>query len=215
MSIKTRFIVYIVALTALSSLLSLFFFLFKLDYFTKESLTDLNSQYIALQGVSITVLIVVLGFLISFFLIKRLAGPIELFIKGTREVAKGNLDYQFNIKTGDEIEQLAGSFNQMIKSLKESHQQLKQAKDVLEVKIKARTKELEEQAEGLDEQVKKRTKELQERIDEMERLHRLTVDRELRMVELKQKIRELEKQANTLKKKLKSPKGKANKPKKK
>jgi len=152
-------------------------------------------------GFSITGLVIMLGLLISVFLSERIVRPIKLFTKATEEISKGNLDYQFQIKTGDEIEQLSGNFNQMIKSLKKSQKQLEEARDILEVKVKARTQELEEQAEGLDEQVKVRTKELQERINELERFHKLTVGRELKMIELKKEIQRLETQIKSSKSK--------------
>ncbi|MDD4990348.1 MAG: PAS domain-containing protein [Candidatus Pacebacteria bacterium] len=43
--------------------------------------------------------------------------------------------------------------------------------------------------EGLEEKVRERTKELQERLSELERFHRLTVGRELKMIELKKELR--------------------------
>ena len=47
--------------------------------------------------------------------------------------------------------------------------------------------------ENLEKKVKKRTKELQERVEELERFHKLTVGRELKMVELKEEIENLKK----------------------
>jgi len=52
---------------------------------------------------------------------------------------------------------------------------------------------LEEEKVSLEKKVKERTKELQERIDELERFRRLTVGRELKMIELKKKIKEMKK----------------------
>ncbi len=79
------------------------------------------------------------------------------------------------------------------KELEEAKTSLEEAKTVLEIKVKARTKELEELAKGLDEKVKERTKELQERVNELERFRKLTVGRELKMMELKKEIKKLEK----------------------
>ena len=39
-----------------------------------------------------------------------------------------------------------------------------------------------------------RTKELQQRVDELEKFHKLTIDRELRMLELKKEIQRLKDQ---------------------
>jgi len=58
----------------------------------------------------------------------------------------------------------------------------------LEEKVRNRTLELEEERANLRDKVEQRTKELQERIKEMETLQKLTVDRELKMVELKKLI---------------------------
>jgi len=48
--------------------------------------------------------------------------------------------------------------------------------------------------ENLEKKVKERTKELQVRIEELERFHRLTVGRELKMVELKKETQRLKKE---------------------
>lgn len=74
----------------------------------------------------------------------------------------------------------------------EKRRELEEAKSVLEVKVKSRTRELEELARGLDQKVKERTQQLQQRINQLERFQQLTIGRELKMVELKKKIKELE-----------------------
>jgi len=74
----------------------------------------------------------------------------------------------------------------------EKRREAEEAREILEVKVQARTKELKELADSLDQQVKDRTKELQERVDQLQRFQRLTIGRELRMAELKKKIKELE-----------------------
>ena len=78
--------------------------------------------------------------------------------------------------------------------LKKKSEELKEANSVLEVKVVARTRELKEFAEGLEENIKLRTKELQERVDELETLHKLTVGRELKMIELKKEIENFKKE---------------------
>lgn len=78
---------------------------------------------------------------------------------------------------------------------------LEETKTTLEVRVEARTKELQELAESLEHKVEKRTKELKERISELERIHRLTVDRELKMIELKEQIAKLTKALEEVKKK--------------
>jgi len=88
----------------------------------------------------------------------------------------------------------------MIKDLRESYSALEEAKTVLEIKVKARTRELRELAEGLEEEVKRRTAEVQERMKELERFHKLAVDRELKMIELKEEIKKLKEELAKYKK---------------
>lgn len=63
---------------------------------------------------------------------------------------------------------------------------------VLEMKIEERTRELKGLTGRLEQQIQDRTKELQEKVDELEKINRLAVGRELKMVELKEKIKGLE-----------------------
>lgn len=56
---------------------------------------------------------------------------------------------------------------------------------------KALEEKVAEYTKGLEGKMNERTKELQNKIDELERFERLTVDRELRMIELKQKIEKM------------------------
>ncbi|MBL7150168.1 MAG: hypothetical protein ISS84_00860 [Candidatus Pacebacteria bacterium] len=77
------------------------------------------------------------------------------------------------------------------KKVKEKTKELEEARTILEIKVKARTRELEELARRLDEKVKEKTKELQERVEELEKFQRLTVGRELKMIELKKEIKKL------------------------
>lgn len=74
-----------------------------------------------------------------------------------------------------------------------SKKELEETKTILEIRVGARTKELKELAENLEEKVKERTKELQDRVEELESFHKFAVDRELKMIELKEKITELTK----------------------
>jgi len=136
-------------------------------------------------------LIIIFIVFVSFYLAKKIINPLEQLRKGAEIIGKGNFDYRIDIKTGDEIGELAKSFNQMAEKLKESYAELEESKDVLEVKVKARTKELEELTESLDEQVKERTRELQEKVKELERFNKLAVGRELKMIELKKEIERL------------------------
>lgn len=73
----------------------------------------------------------------------------------------------------------------------ESQDEIEAERASLEVKINARTEELKELSESLEAQVRERTAELQEKIGELERFNKLSIDRELKMVELKEEIKQL------------------------
>ena len=144
--------------------------------------------------VLITFITLIFIFIVSLFFSQLVVNPIKKLHKGAEIIRKGNLDYKVDIRTGDEIEQLAKEFNRMAERLGQSKAALEESKAVLEIKVAARTKELKELAESLEEQVKGRTKELQEKMKELERFNRLAVGRELKMIELKKEIERLKKE---------------------
>ena len=76
---------------------------------------------------SIAVLVTGLVALISHLIGKNLTNPIKVLVDSTARVAAGGLDEQCEIKTHDEIGDLATAFNQMTRDLKQSRDQLIQA----------------------------------------------------------------------------------------
>ncbi len=75
----------------------------------------------------IAVLVMALIAFISHRIGKNLTNPIKVLVDSTTRVATGDLDEQCEIRTHDEIGDLAAAFNQMTKDLKESRDQLIQA----------------------------------------------------------------------------------------
>lgn len=73
------------------------------------------------------------------------------------------------------------------RALKEAEE----ARKILEVRVQARTKELQKLTQEQEEVIEARTKELQKKIAELERFQKLTVGRELKMVELKRELKGL------------------------
>ena len=65
------------------------------------------------------VIIIVLTIWISINFSKRFVRPIVELTNGVKEIAKGNLDKKLDVKTGDEIEVLSDSVNNMTSDLKE------------------------------------------------------------------------------------------------
>ena len=138
----------------------------------EEALAPINKlkNIIILINIGIIILTVMLGFFFSIIITK----PIIELSNSTKEIAKGNFNVRIKPRSKDEIGQLAVSFNEMASELKKS---------------KA---ELEKHSKSLERNVKNRTKELQSKVYELEKFNRITIGRELRMVELKKRIKELE-----------------------
>ncbi len=124
--------------------------------------------------ISIFIFLVILGIILSFIVSKTITKLIFELRDAAEKISKGSLNIKIKSKSKDEIGQLANSFNKMTLELKKS---------------KA---ELEKYSKNLEEQVKSRTKELQSKVYELEKFNKLTIGREMRMVELKKRIKELE-----------------------
>ncbi len=71
------------------------------------------------KGILFSTLILITALFIAKILGKQVAGPIMQLSQGARDVSRGDFKKLINIKTGDEIEKLAGSFNEMVKKLDE------------------------------------------------------------------------------------------------
>ena len=82
-----------------------------------HSIELLFSQH--MKHLAFTIFLVLLWLLwISFKDSKKFVTPIVMLTDGVKEIAKGNLDNKLDIKTGDEIEDLAESVNNMTSDLK-------------------------------------------------------------------------------------------------
>ncbi len=108
---------------------------------TKNTARYINEQIKNMLsiGISIFVGIMVIVFVIAYWLSRRITRPILSLNEGVKVVGGGNLDYHLKIKTGDEIEDLAGAFNKMTQDLKTYIKNLKettQAKQKIESELK-------------------------------------------------------------------------------
>ncbi len=122
-----------------------------------------------------SLLVLLLGILFAigsgrFFSKKITKGIIDLN-DAAEKISEGNLDTTIQSlpdeKTENEISQLSASFNAMTARLKESYK-------------------------TLEDKVVERTKELDSKVEELGRINKLMVDRELKMVELKKEIKDLQ-----------------------
>ena len=86
-----------------------------------------------------TRLLLAAGLLVGFFLIiilsNRVTRPILKLREGAVTIGAGNLDYRVDVRSKDEIGELAAQFNQMASTIKASQ-------DLLETRVQQRTREL-------------------------------------------------------------------------
>jgi len=83
-----------------------------------------------------------IAWFVIFYTTKSITRPIQELYNGAELIGRGDLDHRLNIKTGDEIEELAEGFNKMAGELKGLYTNL-------ENKVKERTAQLAEANEAL------------------------------------------------------------------
>jgi len=128
--------------------------------------------------------------IISYIVAKRFTKPLSELEASATTIGEGNLDEQIPRSGNDEIGSLAKTLDLMRLNLKDGRTQIEKVNE-----------ELEKHRDHLEESVKERTaeltrtnEELQKKIRQLEIFHKVTVDRELKMIELKKEIKELEEQ---------------------
>ena len=118
---------------------------------------------------------ILIAILLAPFLSKIILRPLGKLKDTVLEISSGNLNQRVEIKSNDEIEQLAVVFNQMLDNIEKMR------------------KEAAKQAEKRAQELKAKAEELKAKMEELEKFNKLIVGRELRMVELKKEIEELKK----------------------
>ena len=89
---------------------------------------------------------ITIAFVVGLFFSSAVIKPVRQLQKATREIEQGRLDYQVDLETRDEFEQLAEAFNSMAA-------RLRQTLEGLEQRISERTAELSTASENLSRRV--------------------------------------------------------------
>jgi C4-dicarboxylate-specific signal transduction histidine kinase len=148
-------------------------------------LIAIDEDYKEITAEAVRIAIVLIMFLfgtavvmsvITYLLITITLRPLTILQKAAIKVKEGDLNQKVAIKTDDEIQSLGETFNEMIVSVRESR------------------KKIEQQVEERTRQLKKAIDELQKNASSMERLNKLTVGRELKMMELKKDLKKIKEQ---------------------
>lgn len=71
---------------------------------------------------SITAIACTLGLLFAAWVTRQLVRPVRALVSGTQAIEKGDLNVRIEVRTRDEIGQLAGSFNHMVGELRQKEQ---------------------------------------------------------------------------------------------
>ena len=110
---------------------------------------------------------------INLLIVRSISIPIKKLSDMARNISQGDLSKRITITSKDEVGRLATSFNEMEDKLRQSQQ-------LLEQKVSERTTELEAAKNKLE-----------DKVAELEKIQKLIIDRELKMVELKKELEEL------------------------
>ncbi len=86
--------------------------------------TLLTTNQVTLFIVFLFLIFLVFVVILSLWLSSTIVGPIEVLQEGTNILGSGNLKYRLDIKTGDEIEKMSNSFNQMATNLQDAFDKL-------------------------------------------------------------------------------------------
>lgn len=84
----------------------------------------LTQREVHKRAVFVLVLGIIFSLSLGMLISNRIADPIRKLAEGTRRIAKGDLQYQVEVKGRNEISELAHSFNEMAGSLSESRKKL-------------------------------------------------------------------------------------------
>jgi len=140
--------------------------------------------FVGLMGASLAVMPFFMDFLWQQAMLAVLFAMFCIFgyllIKGT-------------IKECQEKEILEQKVAERTKELEAAKLNLEEANSTLEIRVQARTRELKELNRTLEQKVIARTNDLEAKIKDLETFQRITVSRELKMIELKQEIERLQK----------------------
>ncbi len=76
-----------------------------------------------------------------------------------------------------------------LREVKRRERKLLELKNTLEIRVKAREEELKELAKELERRIRERKREIEERIKQLDKIRKLIVERELKMIKLKKENR--------------------------
>jgi len=163
-----------------------------LDASQSISTTRISAMFFLIGGVLI-------GIIASVYISRNIAASIRKLATTARSISSGNLQARVKVTSNDEIGELLTTFNEMAFNLSTANKALETQKEELEKLVLQRTSELEESTISLERAVQERTDELQvskmgleDKVEELEDFYDATIEREVKMEEMRKRIEELE-----------------------
>ncbi len=99
----------------------------------------------------IALIIVLLGLIVSYFVIKWVNKNINKLLMGFEEVSEGNLLVHADIKTGDELEKLGDGFNQMVNTIRTLVADVNNSSDIIQDTSQATSQSANQVSIAIDE----------------------------------------------------------------
>lgn len=106
-----------------------------------ESLATLQTS--VLRAALLLLAGLIAAIIVSMVLVRKMVVPIHALKEGANRIGAGELEYRIQVKTGDELEELAEQFNRMAAQLQESYANLEQ-------KVASRTNEMVQEKEKVE-----------------------------------------------------------------
>lgn len=91
----------------------------------EQKYVDINRQTV-LVFLTITLVAALVSMILSYWISRRISVPIQKLVSASGEVARGNLNAKVEVKSSDELGELADTFNTMASALKERDERLEE-----------------------------------------------------------------------------------------
>lgn len=117
-----------------------------LYFLSQANQTEIHAALVVLirRSILFGLIVITATFLVSILFSKRLTRNLQLLTQNTQRIGQGDLSTQIDIRSGDEIQELASSFNWMVNALRASREAIEKYNRELENKVAERTQELKE-----------------------------------------------------------------------
>jgi signal transduction histidine kinase len=86
----------------------------------RQSIASLRKQIVLLWFTAM-----IAALLVTYFVARRIMSPVAELDRAAAEIARQNYDYRVDVRSGDELGRLAGTFNAMCESIQHAREELK------------------------------------------------------------------------------------------